>query len=144
MAELILGAVGVVPLIGVALKSYKTLYSELKAFRRCCSSLKRFHKVLRIQRQLFENECELLLRYCLGDGLVVQRMVANPEHENWSDPKQDESIKKLLKTNYEACGELVGGILEAIQKLESGLSCFQVLKSLRQKVSPPTHNQLPV
>lgn len=137
MAELILGAVGVVPLIGVALKSYKTLYSELKTFRHCSSNLKRFLKLLRIQRQLFENECQLLLRDCLGDELAVQDMVANPEHGSWSDLKQDESIKKLLKTNYEAFEELVGDILEVTQKLESGLSCFQVLKSVRERVSPP-------
>ncbi|KAK3290853.1 uncharacterized protein B0H64DRAFT_349583 [Chaetomium fimeti] len=133
MAELILGAVGVVPLIGIAFKSYRTLHSELKTFRHCSSNLKRFLKLLRIQRQLFENECQLLLRDCLGDELVVQDMVADPEHGSWSDPKRDESIKKLLKSNYEAFEELVGDILEAIQKLESGLACFQILKSMRQK-----------
>lgn len=137
MAELILGAIGVVPLIGIAIKSYKTLYTELKTFRHCSSNLKRFLKLLRIQRQLFENECQLLLRDCLSDKLSVQDMIADPDHKSWGDKKLDESIKKLLKTNYDACEELVGNSLEAIQKLESGFACFQVLKSMRQRVPPP-------
>lgn len=137
MAELILGALGVVPLLGIALKSYKTLYSEIMIFRHCSSNLRRFLGLLKIQKQIFENECQLLLRDTLGDELVARNMMANPAHGNWSDLEQDKRIKKLLKTNYEACEELVGNVLEAIQKLESGLSCFQVLKPLRQRVSPP-------
>ena len=133
MAELILSSVGLVPLIGIALKSSKTLWTELKTFRNCNNNVRRLHKKLKYQRQIFENECELLLRDCLGDEAEVQAMVADPDHVSWTN-ERDGSLRKLLKKNYVACWERVNGIYEAIKKLESVLACFQAIKPHKQKV----------
>lgn len=133
MAELILGAVGLVPLIGLALNSSQTLWTELKAFRNCNNNVRRLHKKLKYQRQIFENECELLLRDCLGNEAEVQAMVADPNHVSWNS-ERDVSLHKLLKKNYGACWEHVNDINEALKKLETVLACFQAVTPHKQKV----------
>ena len=138
MAELVLGALGVVPLIGFAIKSYKTLYHELKTFRHCSKGVRRGYRQLKTQRQLFENECLLLLRDCVRDDMVVEAMMVDPDHDGWRDDTQDGSLRELLKANYEVYAELVQDILETTQKLESRLACFQALKPKQQEVCHPS------
>lgn len=136
MAELALGAVGVVPIIGIAIKSFKIICSELNTFQHCSSHVRRLYDQLKVQRQIFENECTLLLRDCLDDGPLVDRMIADPSHRFWEDDRSDEDLRVLLKSSYKVCSGLVQTILEAVQKLESGLACFHSLKSKQEKVKP--------
>lgn len=90
------------PLIGIALKSSQTLWTELKTFRNCNNNVRRLHKKLKYQRQIFENECEILLRDCLGDESEVQAMVADLNHVSWNN-EQDDTLRMLLNKNYVAC-----------------------------------------
>ncbi|SPO02514.1 uncharacterized protein DNG_05187 [Cephalotrichum gorgonifer] len=112
MAELVFGALGIVPLIGIAIKSYRGLCSDLRTFRHCSSTVKNTHKKLKVQRIIFENECELLLRDCLGD---------------------DADLQTAIDQGHEMCAELIQSILEAVQQLDSNLACFQALKAKQRK-----------
>lgn len=80
MAELVLGALGVVPLIGFTIKSYDSLYTTVKTFRDCDRNVERLRKRLRAQRCIFRNECLLLLRRCLADdddGMDIEGMMTD-------------------------------------------------------------------
>lgn len=133
MAELVLGAVGVVPLIGFTIKSFQTLCKELNTFGRCSRTVKRMESLLTIQKRIFMNICHLLLRESLEDD-TVGAMLKNAEHESWGDEGRSKNLKELLDMNYGACYELIETILETSQKLESGLACFQALKPHKFKV----------
>ncbi|RYP65227.1 hypothetical protein DL770_009054 [Monosporascus sp. CRB-9-2] len=133
MAELVLGSLGVVPLVGVAIKSYQSLSSKLKTFRHCSSTVMRVHKKLRVRRRVFENECHLLLRDCLNDDAAVQLMMEDLDHEAWRERRRDDDLRRLLKDNYDECTELVQDIVGVVHQLETGLGCFEVVKSKQQK-----------
>ena len=134
MAELALGALGVVPLIGFAIQSYQSLYTELKTFRHCSSTVRRMHEKLDVHRQVFANECKLLLRDSLGDRATVKAMMNDPKHEGWKDEGNDKSLKGLLDANYDVCARLIEYIRKTAEKLKSALACFQALKPGKQKV----------
>ncbi|RYP44386.1 hypothetical protein DL768_009152 [Monosporascus sp. mg162] len=133
MAELVLGSLGVVPLVGVAIKSYQTLASKLKTFRHCSSTVMRVHKKLRVRRRVFENECHLLLRDCLNDDTAVQIMMEDMDHEAWKEQRRDDGLRRSLKENYDECAELVQDIVGVVHDLEAGLGCFEVVRSEQQK-----------
>ncbi|KAF7552230.1 hypothetical protein G7Z17_g4474 [Cylindrodendrum hubeiense] len=130
MAELALGILGVVPM---ALKSYQVLASKLKTFRHCSSIVQRMYKMLRVQRRVFENECQLLLRGCLYDDSTAQLMIADPDHRDWGKRSWDDNLRASLKENYDDCVELVQSILEIIRQLESDLDCFETVKTEQKK-----------
>lgn len=134
MAELALGAVGVVPLIGFTIKSYKTLYSTVKTFRHCSKDVERLRKKLRSQRCIFENGCQLLLRECLRDA-DVEGMMDDPDHEDWLDhSEKTEDMDRSLKQNYETIIELVQEIGDAIRRIQSSMAPFDEVASKQVKV----------
>lgn len=142
MAELALGALGVVPLIGFTIKSYQALAVKAKTFRHCSSNVLRLYKKLRVQRRIFENECQLLLRECREDEVDVEGMLANPGHEGWLDHEvQSNNVRQSLKRNYDELIDLVRDIAEALRQLEESLGCFEAVKSSQQAVSP---TELPI
>lgn len=135
MAELALGALGVIPLIGFTIKSYKKLYSTVKTFRHCSSNVERLRKKLRSQKCIFENGCQLLLRESLGDEADVEGMMGDPDHEDWLDHAvQTDDVKGSLSKNYELIIELVHDIGEAIGQIQSSMTPFDEVASKQAKV----------
>jgi hypothetical protein len=134
MAELALGVLGVVPLIGVTIKSYQQLSSKAKTFRHCSSAVLRLYKQLRIQRRIFENECQLLLHNSLRNDPAVEEMMADPDNSAWKGRSRDKELKAALKNNYDSCVGLIEDINEAIQHLRNALDCFGVVKTHQRPV----------
>lgn len=141
MAELALGALGVVPLIGFTIKSYTTLYTTLKTFRNCDSNVERLRKRLRGQRRIFENECLLLLRGCLQDSdnssIDIEGMMADPAHEDWLNHElmAEDDLKRSLMHNYDECIALVQDIGEVIKKIQISMAPFEKVVSAEGDVS---------
>ncbi|PVH71685.1 hypothetical protein DL98DRAFT_503310 [Cadophora sp. DSE1049] len=120
-------ALGVIPLVGVVIKSYKEVYSKLKTFRHCSSTVQRVQKKLKFQRRVFENECHLLLRFVLDDDSVVADMKSDSDHDNWKDKGLDRQMRERLSQNYKACLQIVEDIRSAIEGMAEELRCFHVL-----------------
>lgn len=134
MAELVLGVLGVVPLIGFTVKSYQELWSKAKTFRNCSAAVQRLHKKLTIQRRVFQNECHLLLRECIQDDAVVGAMMSDENHQNWGKEELNNKFRMAFKQNYEECIELVHDIGGAIFQIQDELDCFKVVQSHQQMV----------
>ncbi|KZL82960.1 hypothetical protein CI238_01981 [Colletotrichum incanum] len=128
MAELALGILGVVPLIGGAIKAYKQVNGKLKAFRHCSKEAKKIQKVLRIQQQVFSNECRLWLRFAIEDDEIVSEMASDPEHENWGDASLESCLRTRLKNNYEPWVEIIQDITGYVEELENGIRKFVIEK----------------
>lgn len=149
MAELVLGALGVVPLIGFTIKSYDALYTTVKTFRDCDRNVQRLSKRLRGQRCIFRNECLLLLRRCLVDdgSIDIDGMMADPAHGDWLNHElattKEEEMKRSLMDSYQECIELVHDIHEAIKRLQSSMAPFERAVSEQDKVRP-RHLRLPL
>ncbi|KAF6784169.1 hypothetical protein CSOJ01_15785 [Colletotrichum sojae] len=125
MAELALGIVGIAPLIGGAIKAYKEVNLKLKLFRHSSKEVKKVYKVLRIQRQVFVNECRLWLKFIIDDDETAMGMASDPNHDRWGDPELDSSFKSRLKDNYDAWLDTTKDILESIEELEGSLAAFK-------------------
>ncbi|KAF9871368.1 hypothetical protein CkaCkLH20_11015 [Colletotrichum karsti] len=133
MAELALGIVGVVPLIGGAMKAYKEVNGKLKLFRHSSREVKKVHKVLRIQRQVFANECGLWLRLIMDDDEVASEMASDPSHDGWNDPYLDNSFRSRLKKNYDAWFEITKDISDNIEILETQISSYEASPETKNK-----------
>ncbi|KAH6892035.1 hypothetical protein B0T10DRAFT_283521 [Thelonectria olida] len=133
MAELALGVLGIVPLVGVAIKSYKTLTSKLRAFRHCSSTVHRVYKKLRVQRRIFKNECHLLLRHGVDDEAAIRDLMSDFDHRGWNNQDWEKHLRVSLKENYDECAEHVRDIIETIRRLEAEFCCFQAVEAKQQK-----------
>ncbi|KAF0323089.1 hypothetical protein GQ607_009633 [Colletotrichum asianum] len=125
MAELALGVVGIVPLVGGAIKAYKEVNRRLKLFRHSSREVKNVFKLVKIQRQIFSNECCLWLRFALEDGDIISEMASDPGHDGWKDPSLDESLRSRLKENYSVWVDIIAGISVTIHNLETDLTSFE-------------------
>ncbi|KAF6826833.1 hypothetical protein CMUS01_09270 [Colletotrichum musicola] len=125
MAELALGIVGIAPLIGGAIKAYKEVNLKLKLFRHSSKEVNKVHKVLRIQRQVFVNECRLWLKFIIDDDETAMGMALDPNHDRWGDPELDSSFKSRLKDNYDTWLDTTKDISESIEELEGSLAAFK-------------------
>ncbi|GJC96752.1 hypothetical protein ColKHC_05578 [Colletotrichum higginsianum] len=137
MAELALAILGVVPLIGVATKGYKQANGKLKAFRHCSREAEKVRKVLKIQQQVFANECFLWLRFAIDDDEIASAMASDPEHGNWGDDSLESSLRTRLKNNYEPWFEIVQDVTRYLEELENGLEKFGI-----EKENIPTEGRL--
>ncbi|KAI8711686.1 hypothetical protein NCS52_01432800 [Fusarium sp. LHS14.1] len=60
MAELALGAIGVVPVVEFVFKSFKGLYKNLKPFKQYDREAQRVRRELEVQEAIFKNEWQIL------------------------------------------------------------------------------------
>jgi hypothetical protein len=134
MADPISITIGVIPLVGIAIKSYSAVYSKLKIFRHYSAKVSRVQKKFKFQRRIFENECHLLLRFAIEDDDIIASMKTDPTHECWRKINLDEKLRSRLDENYESCAEIVKDIHKAVNDFEEELRCFEVLESHRGKV----------
>ncbi|OLN96893.1 hypothetical protein CCHL11_02467 [Colletotrichum chlorophyti] len=133
MAELALAVVGVVPLVGGAIKAYKEVNGKLKLFRHHSKEVKKVHKVLKIQRQVFANECRLWLGLVIDDDEVASEMASDSDHEGWNDFRLDASFRSQLNDNYEAWFEITKDISESISDIELAVERFEIVPETRSK-----------
>lgn len=60
MADLALGAIGVVPVVEFVFKSFKGLYKNLKTFKEYAREAERIRRQLEVQEAIFKNEWKIL------------------------------------------------------------------------------------
>ncbi|KAK1852086.1 hypothetical protein CCHR01_05326 [Colletotrichum chrysophilum] len=121
MAELALGVAGIVPLIGGAIKAYKEVKRKLKLFRHRSKETKKLQKVLRIQRQVFANECRLWLKFVIEDDDIAADMVSDADHDGWRGPDLDASLRSRLHENYDTWHDITAEISQSISTLEADI-----------------------
>lgn len=133
MAEL---ALGIVPLIGVAIKSYKELLSVISTINHSSSVVNQFYRRLTIQYRIFNNECVLNLELLESlDDENIQDMIGDSGHANWKDATLESDMRKALGGSYVACAELVEDVHNSTKTLEKKLDSLRAIKSERERVS---------
>lgn len=128
-------ALGVLPLLGVAVKGYRAIRKKSKVFSHYSREVKQVHKSLDWQREIFFHEIHLLIRPILDDDSLIDEMIKNPEHLEWRADGLEVDMRKLLGRSYDTCEEIIGDIGAAIQHLEDQLECFDDLTARLYKVS---------
>ncbi|KAJ4181285.1 hypothetical protein NW755_011069 [Fusarium falciforme] len=82
MADIILGTVGVIPVIGAAIATYRQLDSRLKVFNNHSEALDRMAKSLDRNYTMFQLEFYQLLRFAFSDR-TIQRMKTDQGCKEW-------------------------------------------------------------
>ncbi|OHF01591.1 hypothetical protein CORC01_03081 [Colletotrichum orchidophilum] len=126
MAELALGVVGVVPIVGFVLQSYKAISKTFRDFRHCSTVVKRTRIILTYQERIFKNECQLLLQRAHRGDDAVDEMLDDPDHPEWMNVDLDRNITVWLGSNreaylctVEACSEALEGLREQCKEFEA-------------------------
>lgn len=130
MAELALGIVGVVPVIGGAIKAYKEVYTKLKLFCHSSKQMKRMHQRFKTHRQIFANECRLWLAFVIDDDIAFE-MASDSEHDGWNDTCLDASFRSQLGNNDDVCLEINTEICQKIDSVEASLAKFEETSEMK-------------
>lgn len=130
MAEIVLG---VIPLIGAAISTYHTIYTNLKAFRHYDRDLRRVTKKLAVQRDSFKLECWILLRHALSEE-SVRSLKADSNSSYWSNPGIDAEFRRNFDTSYETTRDIVEDITNCLKELDTELEQFAPLLESRRTV----------
>lgn len=129
MAEI---ALGVIPLIGTAFTTYRSLHNHLRAFRHYAKDLDRTTKKLGVQRDRFKLECWLLLQSALDENRVKQ---LKGDQDYWNDPKVNAEFQRNFKSSYQSCLSIIEDISGRLKELEEELQEFNPLIKDKDKVS---------
>ncbi|OJD33086.1 lon protease like peroxisomal [Diplodia corticola] len=115
-------AVGIVPLVIEAIKSYKAARKLIKTYRRCSEEIDKFYFQFEIQQTNFENECDLLL---LDDDDSLRILLSGGRED------------QRLVENYENCAGILKHIAHALSEVHREMQCFKILKKERLKKDEP-------
>ncbi|KAF7553374.1 hypothetical protein G7Z17_g3656 [Cylindrodendrum hubeiense] len=122
---------GIVPLLGGALKVYKSTYSKLKTFRHYSREVDRVRKHFDRQRQFFLNEIHLVLRLVLDDEALVQDMIDDGVHKKWKSLSLETAMVDCFGNNSQSLKEIIEDIGTIIDNVQKGLECFSCLDEER-------------
>ncbi|KAH8168817.1 hypothetical protein LIA77_10943 [Sarocladium implicatum] len=122
MAEI---ALGVIPLIGSAFTTYRSLYHHVRAFRHYAKDLERTTKTLKIERDKFKLECWILLKSALGKDSI--RQLKSCQDQVWDDPAINTEFEKNLRSSYGACESVIEDIGSQLKEFQKELEEFSPL-----------------
>ncbi|KAM5348553.1 hypothetical protein ACJ41O_008377 [Fusarium nematophilum] len=133
MAELALGALGVVPLITFAFKTSRNVRSKLKAFRHYSDEVSDVHRVFYREQHRFKREYEILLRLVVDEKTV--KAIARDSRQSSQTDEQDveEELREALGSGYNDWLELAKDINDVLDELEAQLECFEILTRGKQE-----------
>lgn len=148
MAEVVGLVLGVAAALVPAYQGFQKCNSIIAETRGFPRNFRTFKQSLLIQKGIFSNECELLLKDFVLDNATLQKMLKDQDHDQWKDLDfqtalcsylgEDSLEDKLapFKTIRETLDEITHEVLELEQKVETGpnpvryknirlyLSCF--------------------
>lgn len=128
MAEI---ALGVIPLIGTAFTTYRSLHRHLRAFRHASKDLERTTKKFGVQKDRFKLECWLLLRSALEEHTITE-LEANEDF--WNDPAVNAEFQLNFKSSYQSCYDIIEDVSQHLKEFEGELAEFAPLIKGREEV----------
>ncbi|KAJ4221577.1 hypothetical protein NW759_006822 [Fusarium solani] len=122
MADIVLGTVGVIPVIGAAIATYRQLDSRLKVFNNHSEALDRMAKSLDRNYTMFQLEFYQLLRFAFSDR-TIQRMKTDQGCKEWKECEVYEArMRRGLGGSYKSCKILVDDIAAALNSFAEKLN----------------------
>lgn len=133
-------AIGVLPVIAEALKSYRKVYDTLRTFRYYSREVKRIKEQLEVCQQIFLNECSLLVQITVGDQFS-HVMLADTNHGLWKSSGLEEIASKRLNKGYQTCKSIITNTKCTILQMEDDVGSFDALAEYKEKVSCLFHSE---
>ncbi|KAF2235089.1 hypothetical protein EV356DRAFT_514708 [Viridothelium virens] len=136
-------ALGALPLIVEAVKSYRTTYEKIKTIRRWAREVTHVQKRLRVQKRLFENECALLLGSIIKYPEEIDTILDVGLDVSGTGNAHNEHLQQHLgNDNYQCFSDIVEEMLEHLRDIQNDLQIFETrnckpgsMESTRRRVS---------
>jgi len=125
---------GVLPLIVGTLRAYHSAHGKLYPFRDCSKALKRIQTIFDVRKQIFVNECRLLLQVVLEENVEAKNMVEDMGHGLWHDEEVNSRLVQCLEGNHDLCVTLIKDMRAILDETERDLGCFDVVMTAKSKV----------
>lgn len=125
---------GVLPILIEAIKGYARLSDKIHTFRHYPMSAQ---VRLKVQKQIFYDECRLLLCLVVEDDQKAMGMLEDTSDERWQSKELNDKMNSCLKGNFELCTSIIEGSKMALEHLEADLKKFDVLVEQKLEVDSP-------
>lgn len=138
LAGLIIGAVGLLPVVAQGIQGYSMLRETLHQCRECTTVLRSVETQVQVQEGRFRNNSELILHLVAREyktNWEMRAMIENPKHALWMDAKLNDRLRQTLSRNYGHCESIIESTKETLQDVQNALYCFDIIRAKRQKVS---------
>jgi hypothetical protein len=135
MADIALGAIGLVPVLVSAISTFRRIHRGVKAAKKCVEHLDAIAIDWKIQHGRFLNECVLILMLGGEEEMVGRAMVKDSLHAGWTKINIVTSIQRCLGESYDLCERIIKRIEVISITLEKMMDCFNTVRSKKLKVS---------
>ena len=131
-------ALGVTPLILSALENYERILRPLQIFSKdYTKEADNFQLALRVQKEVFANECQILLRSVAEHQNEVRQMFNNYQHPLWQDQDFGEQLHARLGDAFEGCIAAVTLVERTLSHIVKNYGRLHIL--LDQSQASPFH-----
>ncbi|RYP42054.1 hypothetical protein DL767_000566 [Monosporascus sp. MG133] len=124
MADPVSITLGVIPLVGEAVRAYSAAHKKFKSFCRYSSAVRRIRERLEVQKQVFLNEARLFLRLVVDNDFEAQSMLRKADDAVWTSSKLENALKDCAAESYSACRVAFTSISTTIAGLQQQLDLF--------------------
>ena len=125
---------GVLPILIEVVKSYTKVTDKIHIFRHYSREVKRRQVQLQVHKQIFHNECRLILRLVVEDDQEAKDMLDNALDERWKSKELNDQMNYCLKENFELCKSIIEGSQVIVEDLEVDLKKFDFFDEQKSKV----------
>lgn len=113
-------ALGVLPLIIEAIKSYEKIGDLILTYRRYSKEVRKLNTELAVQKAIFQNECVLLLSQVVDNERALYEMFKEPTHglrkRLLTDASLDQKLMQRMNGHVHDSYKQIVALLELIQQ----------------------------
>lgn len=114
------------PILISALEHHRQGYEVLEDWWRFKKEYKKCKQDLKLQKLVFEENLEQLLRPLIQDEEDLRLLLAEPGGNKWKDGKLEQELKKRLPKSYESYSEIMDEVKDVMESLKDELGISKV------------------
>lgn len=118
MAEAAGLVLAVLPILIHAAEHYNEVFRPFQRYKNCAKEVKQFHQLFTIQKDIFRNQCRLLLA-AVTEYEVASSMLNGLDHPLWSDQKLDDQLLQLLGESQDSSITTIQLIQDELRSVEN-------------------------
>lgn len=114
------------PLLISALQDYRKGFEVLEDWWQVQREYRKCKQNLKLQKLVFKENLEELLRPLVGDEDELRLLLAEPGGDRWKDDKLEQKLKERLPKSYEIYLEIIDEVKRVMENLKDELGIDKV------------------
>ncbi|KAI4605855.1 hypothetical protein J4E80_010388 [Alternaria sp. BMP 0032] len=124
---------GVLPILFETVRAYSKVHDSLHTFRHWAEEVHNISFELRIQREVFFNECRLFLQKAV-DAEAAKGMIRDRDDKRWESADLDKKLCVVLGENLELCASIITATKRIVVSMEEEMKRFNVVREQKGDV----------